>query len=166
MKKEMQNEINFHEDDVDVVEAVKSCVSQLINNDFFLLKSDLNERTITSQLARYLQINFSGWHVDCEYNRDHDDPKRLKLRAQGVACEELSRDTIGRTVFPDIIVHERGGSRNFIIIEVKKTTSTVDREFDMKKLHAFKSQLGYHYAFFLEIGTGESAGCYELCCIG
>ncbi|WP_230086398.1 hypothetical protein [Halomonas sp. 328] len=165
MKREIQNEINFQDGDVDVVEVVKICVAQLIDNDFFILESDLNERTISSQLSRYLQISFSEWHVDCEYNRDHDDPKRLKVRAQGLVREELSRDTIGRTVFPDIIVHERGRSRNFIVIEIKKTTSAVDRGFDVKKLHAFKSQLGYQYAIFLEIGTGNSAGCYELICI-
>ena len=160
MKDKKQDEIIFPDDAV--IEAVKNCVAQLIINDLNLLESDLNERTISSQLARYLQACFGEWHVDCEYNRNHDDPKRLKIYPQRILREEFYRDTLGRSVFPDIIVHRRGEESNFIVMEIKKTTSSVGKEFDIMKLREFKRQLGYQYALFLEIGTRDSAGSYEL----
>ncbi len=44
--------------------------------DKALLAVSANERSITHKLAEYLQTAFPEYNVDCEYNRDGDDPKR------------------------------------------------------------------------------------------
>ena len=100
---------------------VRSCLEQgiraLVLNDVYLLENDLHERTITHKLAEYLQPLFPGWNVDCEYNRDGHEPKRVRLRP----IPEQGGDE-GSNVFPDIIVHRRGDNdHNLLIIEAKKS---------------------------------------------
>mgnify|MGYP007023531853 CR=1 FL=1 len=159
---EDENQAEIILNDAGACEIVEGCLVQLIHSDLHLLQLDLNERTITGQLARYLQTIFKEWHVDCEYNRNHDDAKRLKIYPKNISKNSVYKDTVGRTVFPDIIVHKRGTTSNFIVIEVKKTTSDEDSQFDIRKLQAFKRELGYRHAIFLNIGTGERAGTYEM----
>jgi hypothetical protein len=64
-------------------------------------------------------------------------------------------DEYGKTVYPDIIVHHRGTDDNFLVIEVKKTTSHVRNNFDLEKLREYKRQLGYSHAIFLNFITGS-----------
>ena len=92
---------------------------KLKKNDWKLLKSDVNERSITHKLAIYLQENFPNFDVDCEYNRDGLDPKMLNLPVSNI----LDNDTEAKTVFPDIIIHERGTKNNILVIEVKKSSN-------------------------------------------
>jgi hypothetical protein len=66
-------------------------------------------------------------------------------------------DTDARTVFPDIIVHRRGSGRNYLVIEVKKSTNPDSRETDFEKLQGYKAQLGYRFALYLEFATDGQA---------
>ena len=59
-------------------EAVSHALSELLFIDHDLLGIDANERSITFRFAMYLQQCFPGWTVDCEYNRDSIEPKRLR----------------------------------------------------------------------------------------
>lgn len=140
------NEINKNE----IESLVKKAIDRLLNDDGDLLRYDVNERSITHRLACYLQELFSEWNVDCEYNRDHDKPKKL-LTYKGKKVE--IDDTKGTTVFPDIIVHKRGSGKNLLVIEVKKTTNTDPNDCDIDKLTAFKEeqQLQYKHALFLRL---------------
>ena len=139
------------------VEArVLSALSMLVERDRHLLEVCANERSITHRLGIYLQDLFPEWDVDCEYNRDDHDPKRLHL--DGLYPTRIKPDdTKGKTVFPDIIVHERGTDCNLLVIEVKKTNSDVCDDVDIYKLHAFKNELEYSHALFLKIGVGDQA---------
>ena len=128
----------------------------LVEKDAFLLECNANERSISHRLAVYLEHEFEGWDVDCEYNRDMDNPKRMNLQEM----DSESTDTNGKTVFPDIIVLIRGESNNLLVVEMKKTTSTIDDDFDFHKLEAFKQQLGYRNAVFVKVKTVDSVG-YE-----
>lgn len=103
---------------------------------------------------------FPGWDVDCEYNRDSNVPKRLQSSLFQRDSNDVAphRDTEGKTVFPDIIVHKRGTQVNLLVVEVKKTTSTVCDDVDIIKLCAFMEELGYKHALFLKLGAG---GDYE-----
>ena len=95
-------------DDLEVAQAEKlvlEAARHLLNQDRYLFANDLNERSITHKFAEYLQHQFPEWNVDCEYNRDHHDPKRLDLPSR----HDISGDDVNaKTVFPDIIIHERG----------------------------------------------------------
>ena len=136
---------------------VDQAIAQLLEKDAYLLQIDANERTISHRLGLYLQLLFEDWHVDCEYNRDLDNPKRLKTYESFFDADQrvwniAESDPI--TVFPDIIIHERGTSNNLLVIEIKKTTSKINSEFDCFKLREFKYQYRYSHALFLKFITG------------
>lgn len=133
-------------------------VDALLAHDCYLLTSDSNERSITHKFAEHLQGEFPDWDVDCEYNRDRHDPKRLELPPrQNISSDDLN----AKTVFPDIIVHQRGTDVNLAVIEVKKSTNNDGDAWDLLKLTAFKSQLGYRVALHFKFQTGESGPAFE-----
>jgi hypothetical protein len=130
---------------------VNEALAKLRENDDFLLKNEVNERTITHKLAEYLQQEFPDWNVDCEYNRYRDIPKWLKVPKKKINWNW--NDVEGKTVFPDIIIHHRnltGAENNLLVIETKKSTSTVGKQFDERKLEGFTSSQ-YNYQFGLYI---------------
>jgi len=133
--------------------VIVASIEKLVARDNYLLAVDANERSITHRLAIYLQEAYPDWDVDCEYNRDGHEPKRINMISEAIE----SNDEFGRTVFPDIIVHKRGPNNNFLAIEVKKTTSTRSPELDFAKLQALKEQLGYRYALYLLFITDGSS---------
>lgn len=134
-------------------EAVARALSELLGNDHDLLGIDANERSITFRFAMYLQRHFPDWTVDCEYNRDGTEPKRLGH----LELYPDSEDDEAKTVFPDVIVHRRGTRNNYLVLEFKKSTSRVDRQIDLRKLRGYKQQLGYEHALFVEVGTEGQA---------
>ena len=78
---------------------LRRALETLFERDRYLLVVDANERTIAAHLAHYLQFQLPNWHVDCEYNRDGIEPKRL----EHLELNPNSDDTDARTVFPDIV---------------------------------------------------------------
>jgi len=137
-----------------VESSLNDSLDQLLRSDGEILAMDVNERSISHRLSYYLESFFQGWNVDCEYNRNHDDPKRLDIRRRNVQSD----DTQSTTVFPDIIVHRRGTNENFVVIEMKKTSSQESDDYDLAKLNAFKEQLGYQFAIFVKVRTGFNPG--------
>jgi len=135
-----------------IEEKIKNAIKILIAKDGFLLQEDVHERSISHKLAEYLQQEFEDWHVDCEYNRDNHQPKRLKLPVEQVTTDNPE----AKTVYPDIIVHRRGSDDNLLVIEIKKSTSQGDDNFDWQKLSAFKQQLKYKFAVFIKFSIGEN----------
>lgn len=130
---------------------LRCALESLLERDRYLLEVDANERTITARVAHYLQLELSNWHVDCEYNRDGIVPKRLGH----LGLDPNSEDTEARTVFPDIVVHERGTSNNYLVLELKKSSNTVPRAIDFTKLRGYRRQLNYQYAVFIELAVGK-----------
>jgi len=128
---------------------IRQAISELLKHDSPLLKFDVNERTVSHQLAIYIKTEFPDWDVDCEYNRNHDDIKRLRLPREKVDSD----DTFAQTVFPDIIIHHRGTDENLVVIEIKKSSNPQSPDRDFQKLTAFKSQLGYEYAVFIKFNV-------------
>ncbi len=137
-----------------IKEKTAAALQQLIAEDSYLLVQDVNERSISHKLAGYLEQRFEGWDVDCEYNRNHDDPKRLNIPRK----ETQSNDTHATTVFPDIIVHRRHTDQNLLVIEINKSTNRFGDDYDLQKLEKFKQELGYQYAVFIKLraGNGEA----------
>jgi hypothetical protein len=129
--------------------AVDAAIKTLCANDQHLLRVDASERSLSHRLAVHLTPKFSNYEIDCEYNRDGFDVKKLSLSERGVKDDEL--DAV--TVFPDIIVHKRGSQdQNLLVIEMKKASSSVDHKYDIEKLSAFKNQLKYCFAVHVVIG--------------
>lgn len=149
-----------------VKELVEEALKKLIKKDGKLLEIDANERSITHKLAEYLQKTFPKSKfpklvVDCEYNRNTIDGEDLKKilnipKELAGACHDFV-DTEAKTVFPDIIVHERGNNNNnILVIEVKKTTSNRKDSYDKTKLNAFKEKpCNYKFALFIKFHIGR-----------
>ncbi|SRR5258706_15458447 len=131
--------------------AVLQALVALLAEDAYLLEVDANERSVVHRLALHLQAGFPNLHVDCEYNRDGIDPKRI----QHFYLDPDSEDTEAKTIFPDIIVHRRNTEDNYLVIEIKKTTNRVSRDVDRGKLRGYKGDLGYRFALFVELSAGD-----------
>lgn len=133
----------------DIKQRVFAAIGRLYQHDPELLSIGVNERTITHKLAEYLQDEFPGWHVDCEYNRRGDIPKRLQI--SGWRSSPI--DIEAKTVFPDIIIHRRRTDANLVVIEVKKSGGGEETK-DLEKLQAFTGDSDYRYrlGLFLRIG--------------
>lgn len=131
----------------DVKKKVKAALDELIKNDLFLLKNDLNERSVSHKLAVHLEPLFKEWNIDCEYNQDHDKVKCIKLPIDS----SKSDDTQAKTVFPDIIIHRRNKKDNLLVIEIKKSkiSNFESTKFDLIKLKAYRKDLGYEYTLFV-----------------
>ena len=130
-------------------QVLAKALNCLFMGDKKLFEINVNERSITHRFALYLQDLYQDWNVDCEYNRDGHSPKELELKE----LEPNNKDTDAQTVFPDIIIHKRGSDENYLVIEAKKTSRSVSRNTDIKKLKAFRNQLGYKYALFIEFSV-------------
>jgi len=118
---------------------IKKKINQALNdfreNDLNLLELTVDERATTHRIAVYIERYFTGWDVDCEYNRREKNIKSVS----GIG-----------NVRPDIIVHKRGLSENLLVIEVKKADNTLLK--DKAKLIEFTKIDGdYHYQFGLLI---------------
>jgi hypothetical protein len=137
---------------------VLTALRRLIENDRHLLEVDANERSLTHCLAMYLKDEFPSLDVDCEYNRDGIDPKRLPP----LDLHPDSADENAQTVFPDIIVHRRGSNDNILVIELKKTSNRQSRDTDFSKLRGYRRDMGYHAALFVELSVGGAAGVSDV----
>lgn len=154
--------------------VIQRAFEKLLENDSFLLENDLHERTISHWFAVYLNDEIQDsfpkekYNVDCEYNRDvtrkdgnakkvlllKDDINKEFQKTSSKALEYFAEGS----VYPDIIVHKRGSNaNNLLVIEIKKSNSRVDSNFDKHKLKAYTRKdfeedvLKYEYGVFLEI---------------
>ncbi len=148
----------------EVERSVIRAIQMLLRHDSFLLDKDVNERSVTHKLAEYLQREFGGWHVNCEYNRVGNNSNSSKI-LMGLAKELYEHrfrrkaptdDPKQNTVFPDIIVHRRGDKTdNLLVLEVKKSdTRNVAQSKDKIKLKLYVERLQYRFAAFLVLRTG------------
>jgi hypothetical protein len=137
----------------DVSSAVCRALRRLFELDGYLLSIRANERSITHRFAIHLAYEFPDWDVDCEYNRNLDEIKQLIPLYETETIK--ATDIHSKTVFPDIIVHERGQTKNLLVIEVKKEENPTADEQDVAKLRAFVNQLKYRHALFLKLSRVE-----------
>jgi len=138
----------------EICQKVNVAIGILLKNDAVLLINDVNERSITHKLAEYLQLQFPDWDVDCEYNRKGDATKTIDGN-----MEECAEHKKQYRVYPDIIIHRRNTNDNLLVIEVKKNTSTKNKECDERKLIEFTKKGEYHYSYGLFIEFYESLKC-------
>ena len=80
----MQTELNK------VIAAVQEFYAQ----ETFLLERDLGERTLTHRIAVYVERQFAGWQVDCNYDRLGERTLRLP-RGSGSSTD----DHLGKSIY-------------------------------------------------------------------
>ena len=142
----------------EMTDKIKKAINGLIRKDFLLLTIDSSERSIAHRLACYLEDEFKkdDYSVDCEYNRREDRPKMIRR-----FWENIDKSQLGKNVYPDIIIHERGNNkRNLLVIEIKKSSnkSQEERDFDFLKLKAYMhegDEYQYKYGLFVDFFVNE-----------
>ncbi|UTB31562.1 MAG: hypothetical protein NKF70_08405 [Methanobacterium sp. ERen5] len=146
---------------------VHMAINMLLKNDSFLLINDTNERSISHKLGEYLQHEFPGWNVDCEYNRIRgSDIKKIEDWKIRFINEELNpEDTNAKTVYPDIIIHQRNNKNNLLVIEIKKSTNRDEGKLDIEKIKMFMEDnrgLNYKYGLFINFEVKRRCGIKTL----
>lgn len=144
-------------------------------HDLYLLKNNGCERSIAHRLAIYLENEFQYYHVDCEYNiniETESQRKYIHMLEEEIKKYKPKRDIDNFpaseiddyrnvSVYPDIIVHHRGTNiDNLLVIEIKKSNSTITDDFDLLKLerytsHYFNDGLKYKYGVFIKFNIGD-----------
>ena len=133
---------NYMEEDIKLAKAILEAFSKLYTNDRYLISSrpkkynetiginhHVGERAIVFRFAYYLQkfLDEQGlypeYNLDCEYNRNGDKPKIIY--------------SLGKNVYPDLIIHRRGNNDNNLLVMEFKTYWNVEQENDIKKISAF-----------------------------
>jgi hypothetical protein len=121
------------------LDKVVSALGEFYARETYLLEKDLGERALTHRLAVHLESRFAGWDVDCDYNRLGE--RRLRLPKGSIVSTD---DDIGKSVYPDIVVHRRTIPENLLAIEVRKAANHQPPEHDRHKLRAMTDPHLWH----------------------
>ena len=132
-------------------EIIQESVVELISEQPVLLleKTNINERSISSELSNKMRTRINYYHVNCEYNRMVDEhgiqiPKRIHLDPN---------HRIPSRVYPDIIIHrQEDGLNNILVVELKMNWKNQLKEEDFLKLERYMEELNYQYGVYLELG--------------
>lgn len=127
------------------LEKVVRAVETFYAREGVLFDKDLGERTLTHRVAVHLEHQFDGWDVDCDYNRLGE--RLLKLPHGSIVSTD---DELGKSIFPDIVVHRRAIPENLLAVEVRKATNHQPVEHDHHKLRGLTDP---HLWFAYRIGV-------------
>ena len=97
----------------------------------FLFEKDVGERAVTHRFAVYLERQFSGWSVDCNYDRLGE--RTLHLPHGTIVSTD---DHLGKSIYPDVVVHQREIPNNLLAVEIRKASNHTSLEHDQHKLMA------------------------------
>src|SRR5260370_549292 len=139
----MQSELN----------KVVSALHEFYARETHLLEKDLGERTLTHRLAVHLEKQFPGWEVDCDYNRLGE--RTLRLPKGTIVSTD---DALGKSVYPDIVVHQREIPNNLLAVEVRKAANHQPPEHDQHKLRALTDPhlwFAYWLGVYLVLGKNS-----------
>ena len=106
-------------------------LQEFYGREAFLFERDLGERAVTHRLAVNVEKQFPGWEVDCDYDKLGE--RTLRLPRGSIVSTD---DHFGKSIYPDIVVHQRDIPNNLLAIEVRKATNHQPPEHDQHKLRA------------------------------
>jgi hypothetical protein len=134
------------------LDMVVAALDELYASETFLFEHDLGERTLTHRLAVYLEKRFPGWEVDCDYDRLGE--RTLRLPHGTIVSTD---DHLGKSIYPDIVVHKRAIPDNLLAIEMRKTSNHQPEEHDRQKLRALTDpHLWFAYGTGLLLTLGNN----------
>jgi len=113
------------------LDKVVAALKEFYAREAFLFEHDLGERTLTHRLAAHVERQFPDFDVDCDFDRL--GPRTLNLPRGSIVSTD---DHLGKSVYPDITVHQRAVPNNLIAIEVRKAGNHQPVEHDRHKLRA------------------------------
>lgn len=113
------------------LDKVVTALTEFYGSETWLFEHDLGERTLTHRLAVYLEQQFPGWKVDCDYDRLGE--RTLRLPRGSIVSTD---DHLAKSIYPDIVVHQREIPKNLLAIEVRKASNHQLPEHDHQKVRA------------------------------
>jgi hypothetical protein len=113
------------------LDKVVAALKEFYARETFLFEHDLGERTLTHRLAVHLESQFPGWEVDCDYDRL--GARTLRLPHGTIVSTD---DHLAKSIYPDIVVHQREIPNNLLAVEVRKASNHQPPEHDRHKLRA------------------------------
>jgi len=132
------------------LEKVIAALTDFYARETDLLDKNLGERTLTHRFAVALERQFPEWSVDCDYNRLGE--RTWKLPKASIVSTD---DELGKSIYPDIVVHRRQVPENLLAIEVRKASNHQPLEHDRHKLRALTDPhlwFAYHTGVYLTLG--------------
>jgi hypothetical protein len=108
-----------------------AALQEFYARESYLLERDLGERALAHRLAVQIECQFAGWDVDCDYNRLGE--RMLRLPRGTIVSTD---DALGKSVYPDIVVHQRAVPKNLLAVEVRKAANHQPLDHDRYKLKA------------------------------
>jgi hypothetical protein len=128
-------------------------VREFYAREVHLFEKDLGERTLTHRLAVQIEKHFPGWEVDCDYDRLGE--RTLRLPHGSIVSTD---DHLAKSVYPDIVVHQREIPNNLLAIEVRKASNHQPIEHDQHKLQALTDpHLWFAYRIGVMLTLGKTA---------
>jgi len=128
-------------------------VREFYAREVHLFEKDLGERTLTHRLAVQIEKHFPGWDVDCDYDRLGE--RTLRLPHGSIISTD---DHLAKSVYPDIVVHQREIPNNLLAIEVRKASNHQPIEHDQHKLQALTDpHLWFAYRIGVMLTLGKTA---------
>ncbi len=110
---------------------VITALQELFTQESVLFERDVGERALTHRLAVHVERQFPGWDVDCDYDRLGE--RTLRLPHGSIISTD---DHLAKSVYPDLVVHQRAIPNNLLAIEVRKSVNHQPIEHDRRKLAA------------------------------
>src|SRR5450631_214843 len=132
---------------------VITALQELFAHESVLFARDLGERTLTHRLAVHVERQFRGWNVDCDYDRLGE--RTLRLPHGTIISTD---DHLAKSIYPDIVVHQREIPNNLLAIEVRKAANHQPPEHDRHKLQALTDPhlwFAYWIGVYLVLGKNS-----------
>ena len=143
-------------DIIDLEQYVIIALKMVYEKDYYLIcypamkrytKQHVGERAIVFRFAHYLQnlldkdAGFKSLDLDCEYNRNGEEPKKLHPFDNGT--------------YPDVILHKRGSNdKNTLVAEFKGYWNN-HQERDIDKLCEFTKRNEYNFDLGIAVLLGK-----------
>jgi hypothetical protein len=124
---------------------IVAALQEFYAHESHLFERDLGERALAHRLAVQIERQFPGWDVDCDYNRLGE--RTLRLPKGTIVSTD---DALGKSVYPDIVVHQRAVPKNLLAVEVRKAANHQPVDHDRHKLKALTDP---HLWFAYRIGV-------------
>ncbi|HUP17554.1 MAG TPA: hypothetical protein VM848_16085 [Acidimicrobiia bacterium] len=136
--------------------VVHDAVALLLLEQWELHHFSVGERTITSQLLRYMCGHAeipAHLRVDHEYNRHEGATKRIRWQIGDEGLDPPGE----RHIFPDVVLHRRGDDKeNWLVLEAKRG-ATCDY-LDRMKVEALIEQYDYRWEPYWPSGWEPTDG--------
>lgn len=133
--------------------TLRDAIKLVILEHWELSEYEVGERTITSQLFRYMSEHDAipgHLRVDHEYNRHEGATKTIRSQMENVDLDPQGE----RRIYPDLILHRRGDDlENWLVVEAKRGSSCDD--LDRIKVVALIEQYGYRWGVLLSLGMND-----------